>query len=236
MGGPTAGPTAGYPSRPEGTIRPYDVVLFGATGFTGQLVAEVLARHTAPEPGAAAIPALRWAIAGRDPAKLQDLKTSLVGIDPANGRVGTIRVDATDPASLREMAAQARIVITTVGPYMVHGLPVVEACVAAKTHCLDLTGEPAFVAETRARFGAEAAANGLRIVHCCGFDSVPADLGALFTVSQLPAGVPKQVRCYVKTNASFSGGTWASFVGAAGAGPVRVPSPEPTGERGDTGG
>jgi short subunit dehydrogenase-like uncharacterized protein len=196
------------------------VVLLGATGFTGSLVAEELARR----PGR-----IRWAVAGRDPARLRDLKMGLVGISPDNGEVGTVVADTSDPASLAALARQTRILVTTVGPYAERGIGVVEACVEAGTHYLDITGEPAFVDESRARFDAAAAAKGLRIVHCCGFDSVPADLGTLFAVSALPAGVPKQVRCYVRTNASFSGGTWASFVGALASGDAR-------GRRGDGGG
>jgi short subunit dehydrogenase-like uncharacterized protein len=185
-------------------MRPYDVVLLGATGFTGQLVAEELAR----EPGR-----LRWAVAGRDAHKLRDIKAGLVGISPDNGGVGTLLADVTDPASLRELARQARVLVTTVGPYAERGIGVVEAAVEEGAHYLDITGEPGFVSESRARFDELARSKGLKIVHCCGFDSIPADLGALFTVSQLPAGVPKQVRGYMKLKASFSGGTWASAIG-----------------------
>jgi short subunit dehydrogenase-like uncharacterized protein len=184
-------------------MRPYDVVLLGATGFTGQLVAEELARR----PGR-----LRWAIAGRDSYKLRDIKAGLVGISPENGPVGTLQADVSDPASLRELCRQARVLVTTVGPYAERGLGVVEAAVEEGAHYLDITGEPAFVAESRARYDELARSKGLKIVHCCGFDSIPADLGVLFTVSQLPHGVPKQVRGYVKVKASFSGGTWASAI------------------------
>ncbi|MEZ4237699.1 MAG: saccharopine dehydrogenase NADP-binding domain-containing protein [Myxococcota bacterium] len=180
-------------------------MLLGATGFTGQLVAEVLART----PGR-----VRWAIAGRDPIKLRDVKTSLVGISPDNGDVGCIEADTADPASLRAMAEQARVVATTVGPYIEHGLPVVRAAVEAGAHYLDITGEPAFVKASRAQFDDAARAAGVRVVHCCGFDSIPADLGALFTVMQLPPGAPKRVRGYVKVRGTASGGTWASLVDA----------------------
>jgi short subunit dehydrogenase-like uncharacterized protein len=196
----------------------YDLVLLGATGFTGQLVAEALAQL----PGR-----VRWAIAGRDPVKLRDEKTSLVGISPDNGDVGLITADTSDPGSLRAMAEQARIVVTTVGPYAEHGLPVVQAAVEAGAHYLDITGEPAFVNASRDRFDAAARDKGLRVVHCCGFDSIPADLGALFTVLQLPRGLPKQVRGYVKTNGKASGGTWASLLEAmGGSGPKREPKPK----------
>jgi short subunit dehydrogenase-like uncharacterized protein len=181
--------------------RPHPLVLFGATGFTGQLVAEELGRRA---PGA-------FAVAGRDVRALRELKASLVGIHPDNGRVPILEASVEDPASLARMAASARVLLTTVGPYLRYGTPVLEACVAAGTHYLDLTGEPPFVGESRRRFGQAAREARIRVVHCCGFDSVPADLGAWFTVGLLPPG-PKQVRGYVKTNAGASGGTWASFL------------------------
>jgi short subunit dehydrogenase-like uncharacterized protein len=198
--------------------RPHDLVLFGATGFTGQLVAEELGRRA---PG-------RFAIAGRDRRRLHEVKASLVGIHPGNGDVGLIEASVEDPASLDRMAASARVLLTTVGPYVRHGLPVVEACVRAKTHYLDLTGEPPFVAESRRRFGQSAREARIRVVHCCGFDSVPADLGAWYTVGLLPPG-PKQVRAYLKTNAAASGGTWASTLEILARGELRVSPDEPGG-------
>lgn len=127
--------------------------------------------------------------------------------------MGTLIADTADAASLRALAAQTRVLATTVGPYAERGIGVVEACVAEGAHYLDITGEPSFVSESRARFDADARGKGLKIVHCCGFDSIPADLGALFVASKLPPG-KKQVRAYLKTRGSPSGGTWASLVGA----------------------
>lgn len=198
--------------------RPHDLVLFGATGFTGRLVAEALARRV---PG-------RFALAGRDPERLRDVVSALVGIHPDNGRVALLPASADDPASLAAMAASTRVLLTTVGPYVRYGLPVVEACVAAGTHCLDLTGEPAFVAESRARFGGPAREARVRIVHCCGFDSIPADLGVWVTVGRLPPG-RKQVRGYLRTNAGGSGGTWASMLEILARGQLRVSPDEPAG-------
>lgn len=200
--------------------RPHPIVLFGATGFTGRLVAEELARRA---PG-------RFAVAGRDPSRLRALKASLVGIHPDNGAVDTIEAAVEDPASLRRMAASARVLLTTVGPYVRYGGPVVEAAVAAGTHYLDLTGEPPFVAESRRRFGQPAREARIRVVHCCGFDSVPADLGAWYTVGLLPQG-PKQVRAYVKTNGGASGGTLASMLEILARGAWKVAADEPDGLR-----
>ncbi len=120
--------------------------------------------------------------------------------------------DAADAGALAEVAAAARVVITTVGPYALYGGPLVAACAAAGTDYVDLTGEPEFVDRMWVENHAEAERTGARIVHCCGFDSIPHDLGAYFTVQQLPEGVPLKVNGYVRSNASFSGGTFASAI------------------------
>ncbi|MDX3381056.1 saccharopine dehydrogenase NADP-binding domain-containing protein [Streptomyces niveiscabiei] len=185
-------------SRPKKSDRPYDVVLFGATGFVGTLTAEYLAAH-APE-------GLRWAIAGRDRAKLERLRERL----PGGEGVGVLRADVADPASLRALAEQARVVATTVGPYVTYGDDLVAACADSGTDCLDLSGEPEFVDLTYVRHDARARETGARIVHACGFDSVPHDLGAYFTVCQLPEGVPIGVDGFVTADAMISGGTLAS--------------------------
>jgi short subunit dehydrogenase-like uncharacterized protein len=185
-------------SRLNRTDRPYDIVLFGATGFVGTLTAEYLAAH-APEE-------LRWAIAGRDEGKLEQLRERL----PGGGKVGVLRADVADPASLRELAEHARVVATTVGPYVLHGQDLVAACAESGADYLDLSGEPEFVDLTYVRHDARARETGARLVHACGFDSVPHDLGAYFTVRQLPEGVPLTVDGYVTADAMFSGGTFAS--------------------------
>ncbi|MFE1953016.1 saccharopine dehydrogenase family protein [Streptomyces sp. NPDC059524] len=189
-------------NRPEEPARTYDVVLFGATGFVGVLTAEYLAAH-APE-------GLRWAIAGRDTAKLERLRERLTGIDPACAVLPLERADSADPASLRELASRTRVVASTVGPYLEYGEGLVAACADAGTDYVDLTGEPEFVDLMYVRHDARARETGARLVHSCGFDSVPHDLGAYFTVRQLPEGVPLRVDGFVRSNAQFSGGTFAS--------------------------
>ncbi|MFB8244208.1 saccharopine dehydrogenase family protein [Streptomyces sp. NPDC055952] len=183
-------------SRQSRTDRPYDIVLFGATSFAGALTAEYLAAH-APE-------GLRWAIAGRSAEKLRRLGERL----PAG--VGVVRADASDPASLRELAGSARVVATTVGPYIAYGEELVAACADAGTDYLDLCGEPEFVDLMYVRHDARARETGARLVHAAGFDSVPHDLGVYFTVQQLPEGVPLSVEGFVRADAAFSGGTFAS--------------------------
>ncbi|WP_026422515.1 saccharopine dehydrogenase family protein [Actinokineospora inagensis] len=182
------------------TGRRFDIVLFGATGFTGQLTAEYLARH-APE-------GLRWALAGRNPAKLAAVRDRL-GVD-----VETLTADVTDPASIAAVAEATRVVITTVGPYLEYGDVLVGACAEAGTDYVDLTGEPEFVDRTYLRYHSRAVETGARLVHACGFDSIPYDLGVLYTVQQLPVGVPLTVDCYFAVSASFSGGTFQSTITA----------------------
>jgi short subunit dehydrogenase-like uncharacterized protein len=186
--------------------RPYDVVLFGGTGFTGGLTAEYLARNAPAE--------TRWALAGRNRAKLEALRERLAAISPACGELPLLHADAGDPASLREVAEATRVVATTVGPYIKYGEPLVAACAEAGTDYVDLTGEPEFVDLMYLRHHARAVETGARIVHACGFDSIPHDLGALFCVEQLPEGVPLRVDAYVRATGTFSGGTFHSAIGA----------------------
>ena len=148
--------------------RPHDVVLFGATGFTGRLVADYLA-HGAPT--------LRWAIAGRNRDKLARVKADLVKDHPALAELTVLIADAADPAALAAVAKDARVVCTTVGPYAVHGRELAAACAEQGTDYCDLTGEVNFIRDSIDRNHARAGQTGARIVHCCGFDSIPSDLG-----------------------------------------------------------
>ncbi|WP_433572984.1 saccharopine dehydrogenase family protein [Streptomyces sp. CA-251247] len=190
--------------------RPYDIVLFGATGFVGELTAQYLAAH-APE-------GCRWAIAGRSRQKLERLRERLAENHPGCADLPLIEAQADDEQALRELAESARVVATTVGPYLWYGEPLVAACAEAGTDYIDLTGEPEFVDLMYVRHDARARETGARLVHCCGFDSVPHDLGAYYTVQQLPQDVPLNVDGFVRSNAAFSGGTFASALNAMGRG------------------
>ncbi|WP_046728510.1 saccharopine dehydrogenase family protein [Streptomyces humi] len=185
-------------SRLKTTDRPYDIVLFGATGFVGELTAEYLATR-APA-------GLRWALAARDERKLEALRERL----PGGPEIGLLRADAGDPASVRALAGHARVVASTVGPYGRYGEDLVAACADTGADYLDLCGEPEFVDLMYVRHDARARETGARLVHACGFDSVPHDLGAYFTVRRLPEGVPLTVDGFVTADAAFSGGTLAS--------------------------
>ena len=188
--------------------RKYDLVLFGATGFTGGLTAEYLAQH-APA-------TTRWALAGRNRAKLEAVRTRLALLNPACARLELIEADVGDAEALRQLAQSTAVVITTVGPYILHGEPLVAACAAAGTHYVDLTGEPEFVDLMWLKYHEQAQKTGAKIVHCCGFDSIPHDLGAYFTVQQLPQGVPLKVEGFVRAGGTFSAGTYHSAINAFG--------------------
>ena len=141
-------------AAPSAADRPHDVVLFGATGFTGELTARYLAAH-APS-------GTRVALAGRSREKLAALRDRLADEVPAAAQMPLLQADVDDPSSVREIAEGARVVATTVGPYINHGDPLVAACAAAGTDYADLTGEPEFVDRTYLRHHATAAASGAR--------------------------------------------------------------------------
>ncbi|MFG2404499.1 saccharopine dehydrogenase family protein [Streptomyces brevispora] len=198
-------------NRQNGAQRPYDVVLFGATGFVGALTAAYLASH-APD-------GCRWALAGRNRAKLEQLRNHLTATDPRCADLPLLHADADDAGSLRELAESAHVVATTVGPYVWYGEQLVAACAEAGTDYADLSGEPEFADRMFLEHDARARETGARIVHACGFDSVPHDLGVYFTVQQLPEDVPLRIDGFVRSNAAFSGGTFASALTAMGRGP-----------------
>ncbi|GGB20154.1 hypothetical protein GCM10011492_07560 [Flexivirga endophytica] len=181
--------------------RDYDIVLFGATGFVGKLTADHLARQ-APDD-------VRIALAGRDRAKVEAIRDAL----PNAADWPVVVADSFDASSLRELAESARVVISTVGPYAKYGLPLVEACATAGTDYLDLTGEVLFVRESIDRFQELADSTGARIVHSCGFDSIPSDLGAFVLAEKVHAdgaGDLGDTTLYMAMKGGFSGGTIAS--------------------------
>ncbi len=183
-----------------------DVVLFGATGFTGGLTAAYLAEHAPAD--------LRWGIAGRNRSKLERLRDDLHERFGSGEQLEILEADVTDHGSLRRVAERAKVVATTVGPYLEYGEPLVAACAEVGSDYVDLTGEPEFVDRMYLQHGARAEATGARLVHACGFDSIPHDLGALFTVEQLPDDQPLRVKGYVTAGGTFSGGTFASALTA----------------------
>jgi short subunit dehydrogenase-like uncharacterized protein len=190
--------------------RKFDVLLWGATGFTGQLVAEYLTRTYGVGRD------LRWALGGRSRAKLEAVRAGLVALDPRAGDLPIVLGDSGDRGSLDPLVRDTRVVVTTVGPYALHGAELVAACVDAATDYCDLTGEAPFIRDMIDRHHARARETGARIVHACGFDSIPSDLGTLFLQDRARSlhGSPcGEVKCFVTAmRGGFSGGTVSSMV------------------------
>lgn len=187
--------------------RTFDIVIWGATGFTGRLVADYLASHYGIEK------TLRWAIAGRDKARLDNVKRSL----GANAEsLPAIVADSFDGELLRAMTSQCRVIVSTVGPYAKYGSALVAACVDTGTDYCDLAGEAQWIREMIDKHHANAEQKGARIVHCCGFDSVPMDIGVWFLQQQAIARSGtfcKSIATLVKaTKGGPSGGTIASLI------------------------
>ncbi|MEY3071964.1 MAG: hypothetical protein RLZZ353_160 [Actinomycetota bacterium] len=183
--------------------RELDVLLLGATGFTGALTAAELATRTAGT-------RLRWGVAGRDRGRLERLAAELPGSPEV------VVADVADPDTLAAAAARTRVLATTVGPYAALGAPVARACAEAGTHYADITGEPAFVTALEREVDAVARASGATMVVCCGFDSVPHDLGAQLAVSRLDDEAAVAVRGYVRARGRPSGGTARTALAALG--------------------
>ncbi|WP_395685085.1 saccharopine dehydrogenase family protein [Caenimonas koreensis] len=186
--------------------RRFDIIIFGATGFTGRLVAEYL-NTTYGVAGSVA-----WAMAGRSRDKLARVRDE-IGADAA---LPLLVADASDPAALADLVAQAKVIITTVGPYQMYGEPLVEACAKAGTDYVDLCGEPAWMAKMIGVLQPPASRSGARIVFSCGFDSIPFDLGVVFLQEEATRrfGMPlSSVRGRVrKIKGGPSGGTVASLL------------------------
>ena len=185
--------------------REFDVIVFGASGYTGKLVAEYMGKEYGNDES------IRWAIAGRNKDKLSSVKKDL----NLNERVSIIEVDSTNKDSLDSMTSSAKCILTTVGPYQLYGSSLVQSCSENGTDYVDLTGEPGWMYEMINAHQDTAKKSGARIVFSCGFDSIPFDLGVYFVqqAAQEKFGKPaKHVRGRVKAmNGEFSGGTIASL-------------------------
>jgi len=185
----------------------HDLVAFGATSFVGK----ILCRYLGEEFGAPG--EVKWAAAGRSKAKLEELRSSL---GAKAGMLPLIVADAGDEASLRELCASSRVVVSTVGPYALYGEPLVRACAESGTDYCDLSGEVQWIRRMVQRYEATARKSGARVVHCCGFDSIPSDMGVHFLQHQAMKrlGVPcTRVKMRVKVmRGEFSGGTVASLM------------------------
>ncbi|WP_024506784.1 saccharopine dehydrogenase NADP-binding domain-containing protein [Bradyrhizobium sp. ARR65] len=182
----------------------FDIIVYGATGFTGQLVAEYLATHYRDDKQ------LNWAMAGRSLDRLAKVREAI----GAAADTPLIAADSSDPASLQAMIAQARLVISTVGPYQLYGSDLVAACAASGTDYIDLCGEPVWMRQMIDKHETAAKASGARIVFSCGFDSVPFELGAYFVQEEarrvFGAPAPRVKGRVREMRGTLSGGTAAS--------------------------
>ncbi|SVE15814.1 uncharacterized protein METZ01_LOCUS468668, partial [marine metagenome] len=192
--------------------REFDVVIWGATGFTGELVAEYLLANYG-----VGTEALSWAIAGRNPTKLDGVKQRLTQRDAQAGELATIVADSRDLDSLKAMVRRTRVVCTTVGPYLAYGFELVQACIEEGADYCDLSGETPFIRRVIDRWQEQAQSAGRKIVHSCGFDSIPSDLGCLVVQEHAieTYGQPcNEVKYYLgKSRGGMSGGTIASMFG-----------------------
>ena len=189
----------------------YDLVIMGATGFTGKLVVEYLIRYYGTKNEK-----FTWAIAGRNQKKLEKLKTSFHEIDPHSKNLPILLVDSHDSILLDNMTSVCRLVISTVGPYLKYGKPLIKSCVKNSTDYCDLTGEVPFIRESIDLFEEKAKKNKCRIIHSCGFDSIPSDIGVLLLQTDSLRKFNRtcdEVNLYVRSiRGSFSGGTIESLI------------------------
>ncbi|KJE89474.1 saccharopine dehydrogenase [Capsaspora owczarzaki ATCC 30864] len=165
--------------------REFDAIVFGATGFTGAMVVEDIARSNKDK--------LSWAVAGRNKAKLQEVLNNVASTlnDQSIKNIPLVIADVADEASLKAMAQRARVILDCVGPYRFYGEQVVKACIDAGTDFLDVSGEPQYLETIALKYHKQAEEKGVIVVNTCGFDSIPADLGTAFAVQQF--GTPELV-------------------------------------------
>ncbi len=183
--------------------RDYDVVFYGASGFTGKQAVRYLARQARPGE-------VRWAIAGRNREKLEAVKTLIGGVAKD---IDVLVADSHDQAAIDAIVARTRVIATTAGPFALYGSAIVDACVRLKTHYVDITGETPWVRGLIDRYHSRAAADGTRIIPFCGFDSVPSDLGAYLVAQhiQRELGAPcRAVKAYFQMYGGVNGGTLAT--------------------------
>ena len=184
----------------------FDIVLFGATSFVGKILSHYMVQQYGVENE------VKWAIAGRSADKLQALKTEL---GSAAADLAIIKADASDEKALQEMCNNTKVVVSTVGPYALYGEPLIKTCVSQGTDYCDLTGEPQWIDKMLRRYESVAKVSGARIVHCCGFDSIPSDLGVYYLQKKALETYGKpctEIKMRVKRiKGGASGGTVASM-------------------------
>ena len=191
--------------------RPFDIIVYGATGFTGKLVAEYLLEHYGLKNDL-----FNWAIAGRSRKKLEKLKRGLSEEYIEAKDIKIFIADSFDKESIEKLSKSTKVIISTVGPYIKYGIKLISACAHNGTHYCDLTGEVPFIRKSIDAYDDIAKTNKSKIIHSCGFDSIPSDLGVLFLQSEAVKKYDSnlnEIKYYVKgTKGGFSGGTIASMI------------------------
>jgi short subunit dehydrogenase-like uncharacterized protein len=190
--------------------RQYDVVLYGASGFTGRQTVQYFARNAGPS--------VRWAIAGRNRQALEAARAQAGD----NAKAADILIaDAQDQPAIDAIVSQTRILLTTAGPFSLYSTKIVDACVRYKTHYVDITGETFWVREMIDRYHDRAAADGTRIIPCCGFDSIPSDLGTYLVARHIQSKMRadcREVKSFYQMRGGLNGGTFASVSNAQASG------------------
>ena len=191
--------------------RQYDIVLYGASGFTGRQTVQYFARNTRPSE-------VRWAIAGRN---RQALDTAREQAGESARSVDIMVADAQDQQAVDSIVSKTRVLLTTAGPFSLYGSKIVDACVRFKTHYVDITGETFWVRDLIDRYHNRAAADGTRIIPCCGFDSIPSDLGTYLVARHIKSKLRtdcREVKSFYQIRGGLNGGTFASASNAQASG------------------
>ena len=197
-------------SPPSSTQRTYDLILWGATGFTGRLVADYLFKVWQNKKS------FRWAIAARNIDKLQCIQQTWQQIDPQAIEIPLLQAQLDHASSLVTLTQQCKVLCTTVGPYALYGTPIIQACIQTHTHYCDLTGETQWIRQIIDQYHEQAQTHQIRLVHACGYDSIPSDLGTYM----IQKAMYQHYECYAShvqlitgaTRGQMSGGTIASMI------------------------
>ena len=183
----------------------YDLIIHGATGFTGQLICDYLYKHNDSK-------AIKWAISGRNTSKLEPISKKY--------NVDLFQVDSFENKALDLITSKSKVIISVVGPYAIYGKQLIESCVNNNCHYLDITGESSFVQYVKNKYSKKAIETNTMLVSCCGFESIPPDIGTYYSIKQLNEE-NIDIKCYMKTKGQISGGTWASFLNISSSGRIK---------------
>ena len=183
----------------------YDLIIHGATGFTGQLICDYLYKHNDSK-------AIKWGISGRNTSKLEPISKKY--------NVDLFQVDSFENKALDLITSKSKVIISVVGPYAIYGKQLIESCVNNNCHYLDITGESSFVQYVKNKYSKKAIETNTMLISCCGFESIPPDIGTYYSIKQLNEE-NIDIKCYMKTKGQISGGTWASFLNISSDGRIK---------------